>query len=261
MSKNNKRSEQDVIDKVDPTLTKVNSEANQQEAINTTGNVGVEPASVKEENSQTVKEYVVAGDAVITPNHPSAITPQPVATQYRNTVNPLVKILAEREKQRTETPTKLDISEYVKTTFGEDVLNDPQIQYVVATLSDYITHMSPEVSIDEVVGGKYQAKLANMYDVVLGLEPELSQVGLQIITNIVRNNIGGAFADTHSLRFANTMQLNIQQANRFQLLTVLFTTLGSGTAKKDLAKKISIRKLLDYIPDRDAKTNLTEFVN
>lgn len=157
--------------------------------------------------------------------------------------------------------THMDIDEYVLKTFGEQAAENPNIKLVVSKLTNYVKKMSPTASIDEITGGEQQAELANMYDVVLSLKPELSQVGLEIIVAVVKQNIRGAFGQTTALRFANTMPVNNERAIRFQLLTTLFMSMATGTTKKDLAKTINIRQLLEYITDRNAKANISEFIN
>ena len=155
----------------------------------------------------------------------------------------------------------IDIEKHVIDTYGEDVAQEPNIKLIISTLSTYVKRMSPSASIDEKSGGEVQASLASMYDVVLSLKPEYAQVGLEIIVAVIKRHVSGAFSETAALRFANTMPVNSERALRFQLLTTLFMALANGTNKKDLGKVINIRQLVEYISSRDAKANISEFIN
>lgn len=157
--------------------------------------------------------------------------------------------------------TGINLDDYVLENYGDMASENPNIKLVTATLTDYIKRMNPASSIDETTGGEQQAKLANMYDVVLSLKPEIAQMALEIVVAVVKQNQRGAFNQTAALRFANTMPLNSERALRFQLLTTLFISLAGGTTKKDLAKTLNIRQLLEYITDRNAKANISEFIN
>lgn len=156
---------------------------------------------------------------------------------------------------------EVNIEDFVKENYGAIAAENPNIKLVVTTLVDYIKRMSGNASIDETAGGEQQSKLANMYDVVLSLQPEVSQTALEIIVAVVKQNQHDAFKQTTALRFANTMALNTERSLRFQLLTTLFMSLAAGTSKKDLAKTLNIRQLLEYITERNAKANISEFIN
>lgn len=155
----------------------------------------------------------------------------------------------------------MNIETYVIETYGNDLAQNPNIKLIISTMTDYIKRMSPSASIDEKTGGEVQAQAATMYDVVLSLKPEYAQVGLEIIVAVVKQNLRGAFSETAAMRFANTMPLNTERAIRFQLLTTLFMSLAAGTKKQDLAKVINVRQLVEYISDRNAKANISEFIN
>lgn len=155
----------------------------------------------------------------------------------------------------------MDIEQYVIDTYGEELANNPDIKLIISTLSNYVRRMGPGASITEKEGGEVQSTVANLYDVVLSLKSEFAQVGLEIIVAVVKQNIRGAFAEVSALRFANTMPLNTERSIRFQLLTTLFITLASGTKKQNLAKVINVRQLVEYISDRNAKANISEFIN
>lgn len=164
-------------------------------------------------------------------------------------------------RKTTVAHTGINIDGYVIEHFGEQAASNPNVKLIVSTLSDYVKRMSPNASIDEKTGGELQAKLANMYDIVLSLKPELAQVCLEIIVAVVKQHLRGAFQQTSALRFANTMPLNTERSLRFQLLTTLFMSMASGTTKANLAKTINIRQLLEYITERNAKANISEFIN
>ena len=175
---------------------------------------------------------------------------------------PAMRAAAARKKVKPVVEdSSMDIEAFVKDRYGENAVSDVNIKLVMSTLATYVKHMSPSASIDEKQGGIQQEKLANLYDVVLSLKPEIAQVALEIIVSVVKQNINGAFTPRSALRFANTMPLDKDRAIRFQLLTTLFITMGSGTAKKDLAKKVNVRQLLEYVTERNAKANISEFIN
>lgn len=169
--------------------------------------------------------------------------------------------LARRAQNAPITLPKSDIESMVIDGYGPKVMADPNIKLLVTTLTEYLKRMGPNSAVTEVRGGELQAKLAGVYDVVLSLTPELAQIGLEIIVSVVKQNLRGAFKQTDAFRFANTMPLNKELSLRFQLLTTLFINLASGTKKKDLAKTINIRQLHEYLSDRTAKANLSEFIN
>lgn len=175
---------------------------------------------------------------------------------------PALRAAAARKAMLVVQPTDaVDLEAHIKDKFGEKVSNDPNIKLVVNNLSEYVKIMGPKATISEEAGGEAQAKLANTYDIVLALEPDVAQIALSVIVTIIKQHLNGAFKETMALRYANTMPLNNELAVRFQLLTTLFITLAAGTSKKDLAKTINIRHLLEYISDRKAKANLSEFIN
>lgn len=169
--------------------------------------------------------------------------------------------LARRAQNAPMVLPKSDIEAMVIDVHGPKVMADPNIKLLVTTLTEYLKRMGPNSAVTEVRGGELQAKLASVYDVVLSLNPELSQIGLEIIVSVVKQNIQGAFKQTAAFRFANTMPLNKELSLRFQLLTTLFINLASGTKKKDLAKVINVHQLHEYLSDRTAKANLSEFIN
>lgn len=162
---------------------------------------------------------------------------------------------------RVDDTTTADIQKMVSDHYDPIVCDNPNIQHVIATLGNYVKRMSPNAAIDEVRGGEIQAELAGLYDLVLSLDPELSTIGLEIIVSVIKMNLRGAFSQTLAYRFANTIPLNKELSIRFQLLTTLFISLASGTKKKDLSKTINVRQLHDYITDRNAKANISEFIN
>lgn len=168
---------------------------------------------------------------------------------------------AARARKKVFDDNVMNIESYVIDNYGEHVVDNVNIKLVIATLSEYVKRMGPNTSVDETLGGDMQAKLANLYDIVLGLKPDIAQTSLEIIVAVIKNNLQGAFELTRALRFANTMPLNGELSLRFQLLTTLFINIAKGTSKKDLAKTINIRQLLEYIPDRNAKANISEFIN
>lgn len=175
---------------------------------------------------------------------------------------PAMRAAAALAARKTTVPVVgMDIENFVVQTYGDAVAQNPNIKLIISTLADYIKRMSPGASIDEKTGGEIQAAAANMYDVVLSLKPEFAQVGLEIIVAVVKQNLRGAFSETAAMRFANTMPLNTERSIRFQLLTTLFMSLAAGTKKRDLAKVINVRQLVEYISDRNAKANISEFIN
>lgn len=162
---------------------------------------------------------------------------------------------------RVDDTTTADIQNMVSENYDPLVSENPNIQHVIATLGNYVKRMSPNATVSEVRGGELQAELAGLYDLVLGLDPELSSIGMEIIVSVMKMNLRGAFSQTLAYRFSNTVPLNKELSIRFQLLTTLFISLASGTKKKDLSKTINVRQLHDYISDRNAKANLSEFIN
>lgn len=175
---------------------------------------------------------------------------------------PAMRAALQRKAQNKPTvDDTTNIESMVLDTYGKLVAENPSIKFLVATLTEYVKRMGPNSSVTETRGGELQANLAGVFDVVLSLKPELAQIGLEIIVTVVKQNIKGAFQERLAFRFANTMPLNKELSIRFQLLTTLFITLASGTKKKDLAKALNIRQLHEYITDRTAKANLSEFIN
>lgn len=175
---------------------------------------------------------------------------------------PAMRAALARKALNNKTPIQTsNIETLVIDTYGETVAADPNIKMIISVMTEYLKRMGPNSTIDEKRGGELQASLANLYDVVLSLPPELAEIGLEIIVTIIKQNIRGAFKQTLALRFANTMPLNKELSLRFQLLTTLFISLASGIKKKDLAKTINIRQLHEYVSDRTAKANLSEFIN
>lgn len=169
--------------------------------------------------------------------------------------------LLRRTQNSTLVPANADLESMLAQTYSKQVLSDVNIQLIITTMAAYLKRMGPNSTITDTRGGELQASLANLYDVILSLDPELAQVGLEIIVTIIKQNIRGAFKETFAFRFANTMPLNKELSLRFQLLTTLFIKLASGIKKKDLAKHINVRQLQEYITDRTAKANLSEFIN
>ena len=186
------------------------------------------------------------------PVQPAIVKPVVPSTPFTRQVRQAV-VMGER--------TRVDLLETVKGTYGDKVAENPQIKYLTATLGQYVEKMSKSSVIDEQQGGAMQARLADIYDTVLNLTPELSHIGINIIVSVIKDNLNDCFSDTMALRFANAMKINQQQALRFQMLTTLFVALARGTKKQDLGRRISIRKLVEYIPDRNAKENLMEYVS
>ena len=175
---------------------------------------------------------------------------------------PAMRAALARKALNNKTPIQMsNIETLVIDTYGETVAADPNIKMIISVMTEYLKRMGPNSTIDEKRGGELQASLANLYDVVLSLPPELAEIGLETIVTIIKQNIRGAFKQTLALRFANTMPLNKELSLRFQLLTTLFISLASGIKKKDLAKTINIRQLHEYVSDRTAKANLSEFIN
>lgn len=175
---------------------------------------------------------------------------------------PAMRAALARKALNNKTPIQTsNIETLVIDTYGETVAADPNIKMIISVMTEYLKRMGPNSTIDEKRGGELQASLANLYDVVLSLPPELAEIGLETIVTIIKQNIRGAFKQTLALRFANTMPLNKELSLRFQLLTTLFISLASGIKKKDLAKTINIRQLHEYVSDRTAKANLSEFIN
>ena len=215
------------------------------------------PVVVESKNDDHIAEQIKLAKELNLTIRTDATTGEPILPS-----TPVMRMAAARQalKPTTNTAT-FDIENHVMVEYGDVASNNPDIKFVVATLTDYVKRMSPSASIDEVTGGAMQAKLAGMYDVVLSLKPEVSQMALEVVVATVKQNIRGAFEATAAYRFANTMPLDSERAIRFQLLTTLFSTLASGTKKKDLAKAINVRQLLEYVTDRNAKANISEFIN
>ena len=154
---------------------------------------------------------------------------------------PAMRAALARKALNNKTPIQTsNIEALVIDTYGETVAADPNIKMIISVMTEYLKRMGPNSTIDEKRGGELQASLANLYDVVLSLPPELAEIGLETIVTIIKQNIRGAFKQTLALRFANTMPLNKELSLRFQLLTTLFISLASGIKKKDLAKTINI---------------------
>lgn len=176
---------------------------------------------------------------------------------------PVMRAYAERLKElESEKVTEpLSLKAKVKEEYGEVVAGNTFVNYVVTTLEDYVVNMSPKRVVNEKLGGEYQTKLARMYDRVLAEEPELSQICLNIIVTAIKAELNETFSAYNALRFANTVALNTEDALRFQTLTGLFIALAEGTPKSQLDTVVSVKKLLDYTPERNAKTNISEFIS
>lgn len=250
--------------------------------VQTTQTAPLEPSvDVIEEETTDIETTQIDDTSVV----PSVDESQPIETEHeerlrlakelnltvRNDINTGKPILpstpamraaaALNARKTTVTLPGMNIEAFVIETYGNELAQNPNIKLIISTLTDYVKRMSPSASIDEKTGGEVQAQAANMYDVVLSLKPEYAQVGLEIIVAVVKQNLRGAFSETSAMRFANTMPLNTERSIRFQLLTTLFMSLAAGTKKQDLAKVINVRQLVEYISDRNAKANISEFIN
>lgn len=211
------------------------------------------------EDTGAPEGLVVEEEPKPAPVAPKVVTVQPTVAKPVAPSTPFTRQV--RQAVVMGERTRVDLLASVKETYGAKVAENPQIKYLTATLGQYVEKMSKSSVIDEQQGGAMQARLADIYDTVLNLTPELSHIGINIIVSVVKDNINDCFSDTMALRFANAMKINQQQALRFQMLTTLFVALARGTKKQDLGRRISIRKLVEYIPDRNAKENLMEYVS
>lgn len=175
---------------------------------------------------------------------------------------PMMRRMLEKQEQeaRMNDKSRQDLIEEFMKKHNEHTLKLPQVQYVINTLADYTEKMSPENSIDELKGGEMQTKVAKLYDAVLGYEPELAMVCLEFIVAVVKANLHLAFNERYALRFINTLRVNQEQSYRFQMLTTLFIELAKGAKGDALNQVVNVRKLLDFVTDRNAKANLSEFL-
>lgn len=242
----------------EPVVVETVEETPVQETQATEAATAAEETPAVEDTNETVEGVVQEESA------PAPVVPQPVPVQPA-IVKPVAPSTPFTRQVRQAVVmgerTRVDLLETVKTTYGNKAAENPQIKYLVATLGQYVEKMSKSSVIDEQQGGAMQARLADIYDTVLNLTPELSHIGINIIVSVIKDNLNDCFSDTMALRFANAMKINQQQALRFQMLTTLFVALARGTKKQDLGRRISIRKLVEYIPDRNAKENLMEYVS
>ena len=235
----------------EPVVVETVEETPVQETQATEAVTPAEETPIVEDTKETV-EAVVQEEPQPVPVQPAIVKPVAPSTPFTRQVRQAV-VMGER--------TRVDLLETVKETYGDKAAENPQIKYLVATLGQYVEKMSKNSVIDEQQGGAMQARLADIYDTVLNLTPELSHIGINLIVSVIKDNLNDCFSDTMALRFANAMKINQQQALRFQMLTTLFVALARGTKKQDLGRRISIRKLVEYIPDRNAKENLMEYVS
>lgn len=169
-----------------------------------------------------------------------------------------------KSQQNSVSKTNKTLTEVVKEKYGEQLAQHPTVINVVSILSEYVERMSPENTVTEEAGASYQLKLARLYDSVLNAEPELAMVCLEIIVATVTEHITEAFSERFALRFINVARLNPEQAYRFHMLTTLFIELGRRANQKNptpIGESVNIQKLMDFIPDRNAKANLAEFLS
>lgn len=169
-----------------------------------------------------------------------------------------------KSQQNSVSKTNKTLTEVVKEKYGEQLAKHPTVINVVSILSEYVERMSPENTVTEEAGASYQLKLARLYDSVLNAEPELAMVCLEIIVATVTEHITEAFSERFALRFINVARLNPEQAYRFHMLTTLFIELGRRANQKNptpIGESVNIQKLMDFIPDRNAKANLAEFLS
>lgn len=160
--------------------------------------------------------------------------------------------------------TNKTLTDVVKEKYGEQTAKHPTVTYAVSILSEYVERMSPNNLVTEEEGAAYQLKLARLYDAVLNAEPELSMICLEIIVATVTEHISGVFSERYAQRFINVVRLNPEQSYRFQMLTTLFMELGRRAKQKSpapIGESVNIPRLMDFIPDRNAKANLAEFLS
>lgn len=175
---------------------------------------------------------------------------------------PLLRRMKEQqERSKLNTEGKQDIEEMIIQKFGAEVLQDPQVKYVLDTVCNYAEVMSPNRAVNEQLGGEQQEKLARLYDAVLNYNPDLSNLCLKIIVEVAKANRDLAFNERYALRFINVVRLNQTYSLRFQMLQTLFVNLAAETSAKDIHKVVNVRKLLDYITDSNAKANLSDFLS
>lgn len=211
---------------------------------------------LKEEVVESEQERLVR-ELEIKPQGVDINTGRPV---YPST--PILRAMLEKQQRdnKVELKSKHDLVGQFTEKYGQHVVALPQVKYVIDTLVEYTEKMSPSNSIDEIRGGEMQSKLAKLYDSVLGYEPELSLVCLEFIVSVVKANLHMSFNERFALRFINTMRVNQEHSYRFQMLSTLFIELAKGAKGESLAEVINVRKLLDFVPDRNAKANLSEFL-
>lgn len=175
---------------------------------------------------------------------------------------PMMRRMLEKQEEeaRMNDKSRQDLMEEFMKKHNEHTLNLPQVQYVIKTLADYTDKMSPENAIDELKGGEMQTKLAKLYDAVLSYEPELAMICLEFIVAVVKANLHLSFNERYALRFINALRVNQEQSYRFQMLTTLFIELAKGAKGEALGQAVNVRKLLDFVTDRNAKANLSEFL-
>lgn len=236
--------------------------------------IKVEPEPVSVEPPAVVVQEVVTKEQQETANE---LTDEQIADMlglpkvydtFGNRVipsTPALKMMLERQEktylEKAFDNSKADIEKLVVSLASESALENTIVQHVVSLFSEYLEQMSPKFTIDETSGGKLQTRLATLYDHVLNADSSVSQVCLNVIVEIIRKNLGGAFSENYALRFANTMSTNKDQQLRFHAITTVLLAIANGTSKRNLAKTIDVRKLLDYIPDRQAKANMSEFIS
>lgn len=166
-------------------------------------------------------------------------------------------------KQTSVDKAKYNLSDVVREKYGDKAAEDTVIKYLVSTLSEYVERMHPKNYIDETGGAQQQLKLARVYDTVLNATPEVSMVGLEIIVSVFLEH-NDLFNEIYASRFINVARLNSEQAYRFQLLTTLFIELAIRANQKSpapIGESVNIQKLMDFIPDRNGKANLAEFLS
>ena len=222
----------------------------------------VEPESITEEKSQPVDErQSLIAELDVKPAGVDTMTGQPILPN-----TPMLRRMKELQESKENSVTKLNktLTEVVKEKYSEQTAKHPTVVYLVSVLSEYVERMSPTNVVEETAGANYQLKLARAYDAALSAEPELAMVCLEIIVATVTEHLNGAFSERYALRFINVAKLNSEQAYRFHMLTTLFIELGRRAHQKSpapIGESVNIQKLMDFIPDRNAKANLAEFLS
>lgn len=221
----------------------------------------VENTVSQPENNLVDERQSLINELGVKPTGVDIVTGQPILPN-----TPMLRRMKELAEAQVTSVVKTNktLTDVVKEKYNPQVANHPTVVYVVSVLSEYVERMSPSNTLTEEEGANYQLKLARLYDAALSAEPELAMVCLEIIVATVTEHLSAAFSERYALRFINIARLNPEQAYRFHMLTTLFMELGRRAGQKNpapIGESVNIQKLMDFIPDRNAKANLAEFLS